>query len=241
MGSFFAGVKAGTLGGILYVGGIAVFNIFMLYALKSSFLVAINQIAPIQCPLHPTVNGSAEDCFDSQLAVYVPFSAFVGFFVALVWAGIFGLYYDTLPSHGSFVRGLIFAAIIGFNLLLFNLSGYVFDTTSETATLIMMILWTPTFGYILGRLYMRYTKAVEISSQDSNLLRVVIDGRDSTGKVKTFATTSNHRLRADLAEDASFKEWEATGGVLLEDTRSFETTMEINENGKIVGKVGPKY
>ena len=241
MGSFFAGIKAGTLGGILYVGGIAVFNVFLLYALKASFLVAINQIAPVQCPLHQTVNGSAEDCFDSQLAVYVPFSAFVGYFVALVWAGIFGLYYDMIPSRRFAIKGLVFATIIGFNLFLFNLSGYVFDATSDAATGIMMILWTPVFGYVLGRLYKRYTRTVEISSQDPNLLRVVIDGKDTTGKAKTFATTSNHRLRAEVAEDASFKEWEASGGISLEDSRSFETTMEVNDNGKLVGKVGPKY
>ena len=217
------------------------FNVFLLYALKSSFLVAINQIAPIQCPLHPTVNGSAEDCFDAQLSVYVPFSAFVGFFVAIVWAGIFGLYYDIIPSRGFALKGLVFAAIIGFNLFLFNLSGYVFDPTSQAATGIMMILWTPVFGYILGRLYKRYTKTVEISSQDPALLRVFVDGRESTGRVKTFATTSNHKLRAEVAEDASFREWQATGGITLEDVRSFETTMEVNDNGKVVGNVGTKY
>jgi hypothetical protein len=104
-----------------------------------------------------------------------------------------------------------------------------------------MLLWTPLFGYLLGRLYKKYTREVEFSSQDPELLRVVVDGRESTGKVKTFATTSNHKLRAEVAEDASFKEWQATGGVSLEDTRSFETTMEVNDNGKLVGNVGTKY
>ena len=69
----------------------------------------------------------------------------------------------------------------------------------------------------------------------------MVDGRDCTGKARTFATTSSHKVRAEAAEDASFKEWEAAGGITLEDVRSFETVMEVNGDGKLTGKVGTKY
>jgi len=241
LGSFFAGVKAGTLSGILYVGGIAIFNVVLLYALQNSALNAISQSYPQSCPLTPNVNGSALDCFNSVVAFDVPFMASFAFFVTLIYAGVFGLYYDSLPSLGITVKGLIFAAVIGLSLFLLNLSGFVFDSESGVATVLMMLLWSPIFGYLLGRLYKRYTREVEFSSQNPELLRVVVDGRDSTGRVKTFATTSNHKLRAEVAEDASFREWQATGGISLEDARSFETTMEVNDNGKLVGSVGTKY
>ena len=241
MGSFFAGIKAGTLSGILYVGGIAIFNVVLLYALQGSALKAISQAYPQSCPRIPNVNGSALDCFNSVVAFDVPFMASFAFFVTLIYAGIFGLYYDLLPNRGRTVKGLIFSAAIGLSLFVLNLSGFVFDSESEIATIVMMLLWSPVLGYLLGRLYTRYTREVEFSSQDPELLRVVVDGRDSTGRVKTFATTSNHKLRAEVAEDASFREWQATGGISLEDARSFETTMEVNGNGKLVGIVGTKY
>jgi len=241
LGSFFAGIKSGTLSGILYVGGIAVFNVVLLYAVQSSALNAISQAYPQSCPLVPNVNGSAADCFQSVVSVDVPFIAFVAFFITLIYAGVFGLYYDSLPNRGSTVKGLIFAAVIGLSLVFFGFSGYVFDTESGIATSVMMLLWTPLFGYLLGRLYKKYTREVEFSSQNPELLKIVVDGRDSTGRVKTFATTSNHKLRAVVAEDASFKEWQAIGGISLEDERSFETTMEVNDNGKLLGNVVTKY
>jgi len=241
LGSFFAGIKAGTLGGILYVGGLAAFNVLLLYALKASVLSAISSAYPQSCPMIPSVNGSAEDCFSSVVSVDVPFVAFVAFFITLAYSGIFGLYYDSLPMRSSTLRGLLFGVIIGFNLIFFGFSGYVFNSESEIATAAMMLFWTPVFGYSLGRLYRKYTRVVEFSSQDESLLRVIVDRRDSTGKAKTFATTSSHKVRAVVAEDASFKEWETGGGIKLEDNRSFETAMEVNDNGTLRGIVGPKY
>jgi hypothetical protein len=241
LGSFFAGIKAGTLGGIMYVGGIAVFNVLLLYALQPSVLQAIGNAFPQTCPNPGNATASAMDCFQSVVAVDVPFIAFVAFFISLIYAGIFGLYYDSLPTRGPTIKGLIFGAIIGFNLIFFGFSGYVFDSESAALTGILMLLWTPVFGYVLGRLYKKYTRVVEFSSQDPALLKVFVDGRDSTGRAKTFATTSNHKLRAEVAEDASFKEWEAEGGITLDDSRSFETTMEVGDNGKLLGKVGTKY
>jgi len=241
LGSFFAGIKAGTLGGILYVGGIAVFNVLLLYALKASVMSTISTAYPQSCPVVPNVNGSAEDCFSSVVAVDVPFIAFVAFFITLAYSGIFGLYFDSLPNRGSTVKGLIFGAIVGFNLIFFGFSGYIFDAESASATALLMVVWTPVFGYLLGRLYRKYTRLVEFSSQDPTLMKVIVDGRDCTGKARTFATTSSHKVRADVAEDASFKEWEASGGLTLEDPRSFETTVDVNDNGSLKGIVGTKY
>ncbi len=241
MGSFFAGVKAGTLAGILYVGGIAVFNVLLLYSLKATVLVEISHSYPQSCPIVPNVNGSAEDCFSSVVSVDVPFVAFVAFFITLAYSGIFGIYYDSIPIRRATVKGLVAGAVIGLNLIFFGFSGYVFDSQSAEATAAMMVVWTPAFGYLLGRLYKKYTRVVEFSSQDEGLLRVVVDGRECTGRTRTFATTSSHKVRAEVSEDASFREWQASGGVTLEDPRSFETAMEVNGDGTVKGIVGQKY
>jgi hypothetical protein len=241
LGSFFAGIKAGTLSGIVYVGGLAVFNVVLLYALQPGALNAISQAYPQQCPMNPTVNGSAADCFSSLVAVDVPFLAFIAFFVALLYAGAFGIYFDSLPTRSNTIKGLIMAFIVGVSLLFFGFAGYVFDTDSALATAIMMLLWTPVYGYLFGKLYKRYTRVVAFESQDPTLLKVLVDGRDYTGKARTFAATSNHKLRAEVAEDASFKEWEPSGGITLEDARSFETVFEVNGDGALKGAVGRKY
>jgi hypothetical protein len=241
LGSFFAGIKAGTLSGILYVGVIALFNVLLLYALQPSVMSTISRAYPTSCPMVPNVNGSAADCFSSLVAVDVPFIAFVAFFITLLYAGAFGLYYDSVPTRSDTLKGLILAAIVGGSLLFFGFSGYIFDSESAVATGLLMLAWTPIFGYLFGRLYKKYTRLVEFSSQDKELLRVMVDGRDLTGKKRTFASTSSHKIRAEVSDDASFKEWIPSGGITLEDSRSFETVMEVNGSGTLTGKVGPKY
>ena len=242
MGSFFAGIKAGTLSGIVYVGGMAVFNVVLLFADEK----AVKQLISNNFSLFCTTNGtsstqSIESCFQSVVSVDVPYIAFVAFFIALIYAGLFGMFYDSLPAKAATWKGETFAAIIGVNLIFFGFAGFYFDSTSAAATSAFVVVWTIVFGYILGRLYKKYTRVVEISSQDEGLLKVFIDGRDCTGKTRTFATTSTHKVRAEVADDASFKEWEATGGLALDDNRSFETSMEVNGDGALKGKVGAKY
>ncbi|MDG6902607.1 MAG: hypothetical protein JRM80_11715 [Nitrososphaerota archaeon] len=242
MGSFFAGIKAGTLSGILYVGGMAIFNVALLYALKADVLSSITQSYPAACPAVPNINGtSVEDCFASVVAVDVPFRAFVAFFVALLYAGLFGMYHDSLPKVGTTKKGILVGAIVGVNLIIFGFAGYIFDGQSEFATLAFLAVWTGVFGYFLGRLYGKYTRLVGFESQDQAMLRLMVDGRDVTGSLRTFAVTSNHRLRAEVSDDASFREWEVVGEVTLEDPRSFETVMEVNGGGTLRGKVTPKY
>ncbi len=243
MGSFFAGVKAGTLSGFLYVGGTAVFNVMLLYALKPNVLDFIQQQYSTVCAPGTLSNAtnSVEDCFASVVAVDVPYIAFVGFFVVLAYAGTFGILYDSLPSRSSMVKGEVFAAIAGLNLLVFGFSGFFFDMPSSVASGAFLAAWTLVFGYFLGRLYKRYTRPVSVDSQDPSLLKVVIDGRDLTGKTRTFALTSSHKLRAELTDDASFREWEVTGGLAVEDARSFETVLEVSGEGSLRGIVTRKY
>ena len=127
------------------------------------------------------------------------------------------------------------------NLIFFGYAGYVFDPQSAAATGVFLIAWTGVFGYVVGRLYKKYTRVVEFSSQDDGLLRILVDGRDVTGRARTYATTSNHKLQASLSDEASFKEWTQSGGVSLEDPRSYETVMEVTGDGTVGGKVGKKY
>ena len=85
MGSFFAGIKAGTLGGVLYVGGMAFFNVVLLYAFKPEVLGLIQSSYATICATGAANTTSAiEDCFSSVVSVDVPYVAFVAFFISLV-------------------------------------------------------------------------------------------------------------------------------------------------------------
>ncbi|MDE1853542.1 MAG: hypothetical protein KGI38_07330 [Thaumarchaeota archaeon] len=243
MGSFFAGIKAGTLSGVLYVGGTAIFNVTLLYAMKPSVLSYIQTSYSTVCPPVAATNmtGSVEDCFASVVAVDVPYIAFVAFFVVLTYAGVFGMFYDSLPSRSHIWKGETMGAVIAANLLFFGLSGFYFDSESAAASGLFLAGWTAVFGYVLGRLYRKYTRMVSFESGDPTLLKILVDGRDFTGKARTFALTSNHKIRAEVADDASFREWEPSGGVTMEDARSFDTVMEVNGEGALKGVVGKKY
>jgi hypothetical protein len=243
LGSFFAGVKAGTLGGFLYVGGTAVFNVVLLYALYGDVLNFIQAQYTNVCTTSVPVNAtnSVQQCFASVIAVDIPYIAFVAFFVVLAYAGLFGLFYDSIPAKSAIVKGEFFGGLAGFNLVVFGFSAYFFDVPSSIASGIFMVAWTAVFGYFLGRLYRRYTRPVSLSSQDPGLLRVLVDGKDLTGRTRTFALTSSHKVRAELASDASFREWEVTGNLTVEDPRSFETVVEINGEGSLKGVVTRKY
>ena len=241
MGSFFAGIKAGTLSGIVYVGGMAAFNVALLYAMKPEVFNVISTSYGSICGASAT-NSTAniESCFDSVVAVDVPYIAFVAFFVALVYAGLFGRYHDALPGSSTTLKAEAIAALVGVNLVVFGFSGFYFSTEAATVTGAFLVGWTIVFGYYLGRLYRKYTRVVEVTSQNPDLLKVLVDNSDLTGKSRTFAATSNHKLKALLSDNASFKGWTPKGGVTLEDPKSFETVMEVNGNGSISGKVSKK-
>ncbi len=241
MGSFFAGVKAGTLAGLVYLGGIAAFNVAILYALKGDVLSQIRASYSAVCGGIPTESASLQSCFNSVVAIYVPFIAFIGFFVALVYSAIFGRFYEAFPGGRFWMKGETLAAVVGISLLYFGLSGIYFDYASKVAGTAFFVVWTLTYGLLMGKLYSRYTRVVRFESQDPSLLKISVDGRDFTGKVRTFSLKSVHVLRAEVSEDASFKEWTVSGGVTVEDQRSFETEMDVNGDGLLKAQVSKKY
>ncbi len=240
MGSFFAGIKAGTLGGTVYLGGFALFNVFLLYALKADALAVISQNFSQSC-LPATPGTSVEDCFNSVVAVYIPLIAFIGFFIALLYAGLFGRFYERIPGRTPFFKGETMAVVVGLNLLVIGLTGFAFDFVARVSLGVFFFAWTVVYGYLLGRLYRKYTRLVRFESQDPTSIRILVGSRDYTGKEVTLAHTSTHQIRAEVADDASFKEWTVSGGITVDDARSFETAMEIGGDGLLKAQGGKKH
>ncbi len=229
MGSFFAGVKAGTLGGVFYIGGLALFNAALLYGFKSQALSIISRDYPSICP--SSNSTSIQACFNSVASVYIPYIAFIGFFVSLFFSGLFGWSYETFPGRSPVAKGEVTAVLVALGLILGDLYGFTLGALPTTLLGVFFVAWTGLYGYILGRLYRRYTRTVRFESADDKIAKVLVDGKDYTGRSRTFALTSTHEVKAKLSEGASFKQWEVSGGVSLEDPRSYETLMEVKGDG----------
>jgi hypothetical protein len=233
LGSLFAGVKAGTVAGVIYIGGLAIFNLVLLYVLKADFLSFVSAKLPLVCPQSPAANMTgAEDCFAAVTSDLIPPSALFGYLVALVFAGVFGAFYESFPGKGATWKGETLGAMVGVSMFLLGLNGIYFDEVSLVSLSLFLVAWTVFYGFVIGRLYVRYTRLVEFGGQgiDSHV-RIIVDGKDNTGKTRTFAAHSVHRLRAEMSDGFSFKEWTVSGGVSIEDPRDFQTEMEVTGNG----------
>lgn len=245
MGSFFAGVKAGTLSGMLYVGGLAASLVLVLYLYRgdavTSLLRSFDQYCVVNAPLNSTTTGSGQDCFDQLVQNVIPAGAVIGFFVSLGYAGVLGLFYELMPGRSAPLKTAPVAAATALTMLVLGLEPLILLFSFAPLLFGLVAAWTVVFAVVLGTLYRRYTRLVRIESEDKALLKVMVDGRDMTGKERTFALTSSHRVRAEVASDASFREWEVTGKLGVEDPRSFETVFEVGGDGTLRGVVASKY
>jgi len=211
------------------MGGLAVFNAAILYGFKGEALKLIAQNNPQACP---SINStSVEACFGSVIAVYIPYTAFLGFFVSLFFAALFGRYYESFPGTRPPAKGEIAAVLTAFGLILGDLYGVTLGPLATGLLIVFFAAWTGVYGFALGRLYARYTRTVRFEANDAKLMRVLVDGKDYTGKAMTFAHTSTHEIRADSREGAAFKGWTVSGGVTVEDPKSFETLMDVEGDG----------
>lgn len=242
MGSILAGVKAGVIAGLVYIGTLALFNVAVLYISRGDVLNYIaNNFSQVCSPVSTVNSTSIQDCFDSLAPVYVPFVAFIGFSLTLGYSALFGRVYERIPGPSPSRKGLVIAPVVAINLVLFQLIGFTFEQSATEGVIVVLILTTVAYGLLLGRLYRRYTRVVHFVSQDEAALRIIVGRSDFTGKTTTLGAKSTHNVEARVAHDSSFRGWTASGGVTVEDPKSFETSIEINGDGLLKGLVSKKY
>ena len=242
MGSMLAGIKAGVIAGIAYIGSLAVANLAILYLLKSDIFAFITTHFNDVCSPISSVNAtSIQDCFNSLAPVYLPFIAFFGFFVTLVYSAVFGRLYDMLPGRVPVMKGLMVAPFAAISLVYLDLLGFTFELPATEVLVVILLGSTIAYGVILGRFYKRYTRVIQFVSEDESALRIIVGRTDLTGKTSTLAANSTHNIEAKVTEDSSFKGWSVSGGVAVEDAKSFDTTMEVNGDGLLKGLVAKKY
>jgi hypothetical protein len=236
LGSAFAGVKAGILAGIVFAGSIGLFNVLLLYALKSDVLQFLSANLPSTCGgAAGSFRPTPEECFSSVILVYIPYFTFLAFVISLVFAAAYGILYEHLPGQSQRVKAASIGLLLLIALLYFGLAGLSFEYTARIFISFFDLAATVVYAVILGGLYRRYTRSVEFVSQDENSLKIVVDGRNLTGKTRTFHLRSSHEVTGETSDDSTFKEWAISGGVSVEDPRSFRTTIEVNGDGMLKG------
>lgn len=224
MGSALGGLKAGVIAGIFFVGLLGLVNLFLLYIFKQDAIKLIEQNYSEQC-----ATITAEGCFLSVVEVYLPVNIFVNYMVLLVFSSIYGRLFEYIPGRSYSAKGFSIALVL---LLTLSFLGSVvtqFTFLGRVIVLASALVLTVVFGIMLGRFYRRYTRIVEFQSTHPEELRVIVDGRDVTGKKLTFPVHSIHKAKAE--GNVPFRSWAATGGVSVEDQKSFETEFEVSGDG----------
>ena len=224
--SGLAGAKAGILGGIFFAAAASLFNVLLLEASKGSVMSAF-QSTP-GCTTAPT---TPQDCFNTLLNTDIPsLVAFpIGVF-GILFGALYGIYFEFLPGRGYRIRAAAMGLAMLIVLLFFRVAGLTADPTQTAVMYACDVFAAGGYSLIIARFYRSYTREVEFKSPDQGRLKITVDGKNYTGKLKTLSLHSAHTVRAP-SESGAFHEWLVSGGVSVLDSKSFETTMRVDGDG----------
>jgi hypothetical protein len=176
--------------------------------------------------------GTPQDCFSTLLTADIP--SLVIFPIAvlgILFGGLYGLYFEFLPGRGYRIRAV--AAGMGMLVMMLVLgvpSGITSDSTQRFLMDAFDIAAMLVYAVIIARYYRKYTREVEFVSPDPKKLKITVDGKNFTGKLKTMSLHSTHTVRAP-SESGAFHAWLVSGGISVLDSKSFETTMRVDGDG----------
>jgi hypothetical protein len=225
-GSSLAGAKAGILGGVFFGAAAGLFNIALLEVFSGTVLAAFQ--SNVVCTTPPT---TPQDCFSTLLSTYIP--TFVIFPVAvfgILFGGLYGVYFEFLPGRGYGIRAVAAGMGMLIMILVFGVAGVTADPTERAIMYAFDTVAMLVYASIIARYYRKFTREVEFVSPDLKRLKITVDGKNFTGKLKTLSLHSTHTVRAP-GEGGAFHEWLVSGGVSVLDSKSFETTMRVDGDG----------
>ena len=222
MGSALAGAKAGLVASLFFAGSISVFNIVLLLAFKTQALSYISTIS--------SCTGAVESCYSSLLFVFVPIDDFIRIFViGILFAIAVGVYFDVLPGPSYMRRTLLGALIMVVLMLFLGLYGEVTSTGQAVLMVIYEGIAVVFYAFIMARLYRRFTREVEFQSIPAKG-KLFVNGRDMTGRKRTFQVGSNQKVEAE-GEAKAFRGWLVSGGVVVKEPKEPKTSIQVNGDG----------
>ncbi len=230
MGSVIAGVKAGAVASLCFASLVSLFNILLLYSFKAQVLTFLTQNYPSTCPASatPGVAGTAESCFTEIVNIGVPEADLLRLAViAMLFAVGIGVYFDYLPGRSYFSRTFLVVPIIVIGLLFLGLYGLVTNSTQLELMVVFESGSACLYAAIIASLYRRFTREVEF--QGSPTSKIMVDSRDVTGKKRTYAVNSSHKLAA--GDEKTFRGWLVSGGLTVGEPREVKTSLLVKGDG----------
>jgi hypothetical protein len=220
----FAGAKAGLVGAAFFTGAVGIFNFVFLEALKGTSLADLSKVAG--CTTAP------DTCFNNIINTYLPQVVLLPCATLGVLFGVlYGMYFEYIPGKGYSVRAIGLSLIFLIMLIVIGSAGN-YTSTDDTELATIRAFDTVAligYAYILSKLYRRLTREVNFESP-SDKLKIEVDGRNYTHKMKTLSLHSSHKLKAPT-EKGVFHQWLVSGGVSVEDPKSPETKMKVDGDG----------
>lgn len=206
----------------LVVGAV---NIVTMEVYKASVLQALPSFSACS-----GTAGTAASCF-TKLLNAIPFVVVFPLWVGGIFFGlVYGIYYDFLPGRGYFVRAMGLSVAMLIVELIIGVRGITIVASQNPPVVGAQFVMTLGYAALLARLYRGYTREVRFESPDPKKLKVSVDGRNYTGKVKTLGFRSTHKISA-ASEGPKFHAWLVSGGVSVTDPKSSETTMKVDGDG----------
>ena len=231
MGSILAGLQAGAVAGLYFAASVSVFNVLILLSFKSDVFAALETTTQCSTAVPAGQVGSVQYCFSQLLFPGIPLYDFVRTLViAIFFAVSIGIYFDYIPGRSYLQKTLLVSFIMLLAMLFLGLYGLVADGLQEILMVTFELVGAALYAVIFAQLYRRFTREVEFQSQKTNLIKIMVDKRDLTGRKRTFLANSTHHVEA-ISEGKPFKGWLTSGGVTVKDPREPKTTIEIIGNG----------
>ena len=224
--SGLAGAKAGILGGIFFAAAIGVFNWIILEAFRGSVLQVLSTSSFCSGSA-----GTPQNCFSTLISTDIPsLVVFPIGVLGILFGALYGLYFEFLPGKGYLTRAVTMGMLMLIVMLFFGLAGITADQTQKGIMDVFDVVAMVGYALVISNFYRKYTRQVEFKSPNPAKLKITVDGKNFTGKVKTLSLHSNHTVRAP-SESGAFHEWLVSGGVSVLDSKSFETTMRVDGDG----------
>jgi hypothetical protein len=204
------------------------FNVALLESSKGSTLAYLQTLSA--CTTAP---ATPQGCFSTLLTSDVPFGVILPIIVlGILFGTLYGMYFEYLPGRGYPMRALGIGTLLLLFLVLLGATGN-YSATDKTQLAILRAFDTVAMlGYIviLARFYRRITREVNFESARPSKLKIWVDGKNYTDKMKTLGVHSTHKIAAPDAA-GEFHQWLVSGGISVTDPKNPETRMRVEGDG----------
>ena len=158
MSRLISGGKSGLFAGMLY-GAIAGFANYLIFIFQKALMMGLlSNVFPTNSPF--TIDQLYTITMYALVVVFVLLGLILGAILGL----IFGSLYDSIPGKRAISKGLTFSIIVWALLeLILNIRNLINGVTYIVETVLIGLVASMAYGYLLGALFDRYLRSEEVA------------------------------------------------------------------------------